>query len=63
MSSSQELSNLVGKLKGRTIKSDHQRFAERSQALRWFAERDLKELRAMRAGFEAMKARKKGGNA
>jgi hypothetical protein len=37
-------------------KSVHQKFAERSQMLRWFNERSMKELKAMRKGYELMLA-------
>jgi hypothetical protein len=39
---------------------DHQRFAERSQLLRWFHERQPNELKAMRRGFELMLQRQSG---
>lgn len=59
------LNSLVSKIQGKTDKTSHQRFAEKSQMLRWFHERDLNELRAMRAGFELMHERRtqKGGRA
>jgi hypothetical protein len=40
--------------------SIHLEFAEKSQLLRWFHERDIKELKAMRKGFLAVQAAKKG---
>jgi len=38
----------------KTYVSPHQEFAERSQQLRWFHERSMKELKAMRKGYELM---------
>jgi hypothetical protein len=64
MSEQSKLDSLVSKIQGREPKSPHQLFAEKSQMLRWFHERDLRELKAMRAGFELMRDRKqKGGRA
>jgi hypothetical protein len=40
--------------------SPHLEFAEKSQLLRWFHERDTKELKAMRKGFLALQAVKEG---
>jgi hypothetical protein len=40
--------------------SPHLEFAEKSQLLRWFHERDIKELKAMRKGFLALQASKGG---
>jgi len=53
------------KANGQSKKPDHQRFAEKSQMLRWFHERNLNELKAMRKGFEFMLERNttKGGRA
>lgn len=39
---------------------NHQRFAERSQLLRWFHERKYVELKAMRRGYELMLERQSG---
>jgi hypothetical protein len=60
-----KLNSLVSKIGGRAEKTSHQLFAEKSQMLRWFHERDLNELKAMRAGFELMRERRtqKGGRA
>lgn len=38
--------------------SMHLEFAERSQLLRWFHECNIKELKAMKKGFMAIKAMK-----
>jgi hypothetical protein len=60
-----KLNSLVSKISGKEIKTSHQRFAEKSQMLRWFHDRDLNELKAMRKGFELMSERRtqKGGRA
>lgn len=42
--------------------SIHLEFAERSQLLRWFHDRSIKELKAMKKGFMAVQAAKKGGS-
>ena len=57
---SKKLDSLVSKIAGKAIKSPHQRFAEKSQMLRWFQERNLRELKAMRKGFDLMLAQKGG---
>lgn len=38
----------------------HLEFAEKSQLLRWFHDRSIKELKAMKKGFMAVQAAKKG---
>ncbi len=60
-----KLDSLVSKISSKPTKTSHQRFAEKSQMLRWFQERNLSELKAMRAGFELMRERRtqKGGRA
>lgn len=60
-----KLDSLVSKISNKPTKTSHQRFAEKSQMLRWFHERNLSELKAMRAGFELMRERRtqKGGRA
>jgi hypothetical protein len=40
--------------------SVHLEFAEKSQLLRWFHDRTIKELKAMRKGFLALQASKGG---
>ena len=40
MSEQGKLDSLVSKIQGRAVKSPHQLFAEKSQMLRWFHERD-----------------------
>jgi hypothetical protein len=40
--------------------SPHLEFAEKSQLLRWFSDRTIKELKAMRKGFLALQAVKEG---
>lgn len=40
--------------------SIHLEFAEKSQLLRWFNERSIRELKAMRKGFLALQAAKGG---
>jgi len=55
---SKKLDSLVSKIGGRAIKSPHKEFSERSHMLRWFYERNLSELKAMRKGFELMLERK-----
>jgi hypothetical protein len=40
--------------------SVHLEFAEKSQLLRWFNDRNIKELKAMKKGFMAIKAMKEG---
>jgi hypothetical protein len=40
--------------------SAHLEFAEKSQLLRWFHDRTIKELKAMRKGFLALQASKGG---
>jgi hypothetical protein len=40
--------------------SMHLEFAEKSQLLRWFHDRNIKELKAMRKGFLALQAAKEG---
>jgi hypothetical protein len=47
-----KLDTMVSRMKGKTIKNPNLLFAEKSQMLRWFHERDLNELKAMRKGFE-----------
>jgi len=55
---------LTGTTKVWGVKSVHERYAERSQLMRWFNERSDKELKAMRKGFELMLSQsKKGGKA
>mgnify|MGYP000901745283 CR=1 FL=1 len=62
---SKKLDSLVSKITGKATKTVHQRFAEKSQMLRWFQERNLRELKAMRKGFDLMLERQaqKGGKA
>jgi hypothetical protein len=40
--------------------SVHLEFTEKSQLLRWFHERSIRELKAMRKGFLALQATKGG---
>jgi hypothetical protein len=40
--------------------SVHLEFAEKSQLLRWFHDRSIRELKAMRKGFLALQAVKEG---
>jgi hypothetical protein len=40
--------------------SVHLEFAEKSQLLRWFHDRSIRELKAMRKGFLALQAAKEG---
>ena len=42
--------------------SMHLEFAEKSQLLRWFHDRNTKELKAMKKGFMAVQTAKKGGS-
>jgi hypothetical protein len=44
----------------KTYVSPHQKFAERSQMLRWFGERSMKELKAMQSALLAMQAARGG---
>jgi len=40
--------------------SPHQKFAEKSQMMRWFNERSMKELKAMQSALLAMQAARGG---
>lgn len=51
-----KLDKLMSNPSAKPPKSVHQKFAERSQMLRWFNERSMKELKAMRKGYELMLA-------
>ena len=55
----------MSNLERKATKSPSLLFAEKSQMLRWFHEREMKELKAMRKGFELMTKQKaqKGGKA
>ena len=44
----------------KTYVSPHQKFAEKSQMLRWFGECSMQELKAMQSAILAMRAAKGG---
>jgi len=44
----------------KTYASPHQKFAEKSQMMRWFNERSTKELKAMQAALLTMQAARGG---
>lgn len=44
----------------KTYVSTHQKFAEKSQLMRWFNERSMKELKAMQAALLTMQAARGG---
>lgn len=53
--------NQMQNTKKKKSTSIHLEFAERGQLLRWFHERETKELKAMKKGFIAVQSAKKGG--
>lgn len=52
-----KLDRLMSNPSAKPPKSVHQKFAEKSQMMRWFNERSMKELKAMRKGLELMQER------
>jgi len=56
MTTHKKLDKLMSNPSAKPPKSVHQKFTERSQMLRWFNERSMKELKAMRKGYELMLA-------
>jgi hypothetical protein len=55
-----KLNKMISNIQSGSMSQAHHEFAVRSQLIRWFHERNTKELKAMQKGFLAMQATKGG---
>lgn len=55
-----KLNRMVSNIQSGSLSQAHLEFAERGQLIRWYHERNTKELKAMKKGFLAMQATKGG---
>lgn len=55
-----KLNKMISNIQSGSMSEAHYEFAVRGQLIRWFHERNTKELKAMQKGFLALQAAKGG---